>query len=82
MGRLHAPSEPEKVEGLRFALSAAASLVPSEAPELDQPRLVGVRLHPGLAEPFGHRALRSGFDDPLVKPMDSAQLRDLLAGRE
>lgn len=51
--------EAQEVEGLRFALSPAASVLPGEAPELDQPRLLGVQLQPELAQPFGHRALEA-----------------------
>ena len=52
--------EPQEVEGLRLALSPAASVVPGEAPELDQPRLVGVQLQPELDQPSPDRmVLRS-----------------------
>ena len=46
--------EPEEVEGLRFALSHAASVIAGKAPELDQPRLLRVQLQPELAQPLGH----------------------------
>src|SRR5213596_820014 len=51
--------EPEEVEGLRLALSLALSVLAGEAPELDQPRLVGVQLQPELAQPVLHRALEA-----------------------
>ena len=51
--------EAQEVEGLRLALSPAASVVAGEAPELDQPRLVRVQLQPELAQPLGHRALKA-----------------------
>ena len=51
--------EPEEVEGLRFTLSRAASVLARKAPELDQPRLLGMQLQPELAQPFGHRTLEA-----------------------
>ena len=51
--------EPKEVEGLRFALPPAASVIAREAPELDQPRLVGMQLQPELAQPVLHRALEA-----------------------
>src|SRR6218665_2921451 len=47
-----AVGEPQEVEGLRFALSSTASVVPGEAPELDQPRLLRMQLQPELLQPL------------------------------
>lgn len=58
-GLAAAMREAQEVEGLRFVLSLAASVVPGVAPELDQPRLVGVQLQPELAQPLCHRALEA-----------------------
>ena len=60
--------EPQEVEGLRFALSLAASVVPGEAPELDQPRLVGVQLQPELAQPLGDRTLKRSASSLELEP--------------
>jgi hypothetical protein len=46
-----------KVSGL--PCPSAASVLPGEAPELDQPRLLRVQLQPELAQPLGHRALEA-----------------------
>lgn len=42
--------KPKEIEGLRFPLTAAASVLGRKGPELRQPRLLGVRLQVELAE--------------------------------
>ena len=58
-GLAAAMREAQEVEGVRFALSPAASVFPGEAPELDQPRLLGMQLQPELAQPLGRRTLKA-----------------------
>jgi hypothetical protein len=60
--------EPEEVEGLRFDPSLAASVLARKAPELDQPRLLGVQLQPELAQPLGDRALTALGVVPVLEP--------------
>lgn len=50
-GRPAAMREAQEVEGLRLALSRAASVLADKALELDQPRLVRVHLQPELLQP-------------------------------
>src|SRR6202007_558113 len=51
--------EPQEVKGVWLALSPAASVVSGEAPEFDQPRLLGVQLQTELAQPVSHRSLEA-----------------------
>jgi len=46
--------EPQEVKGLRFSHSRAASVIPGEAPELDQPRLLGMQRQSKGLQPLGH----------------------------
>src|SRR6218665_4178402 len=65
-----AVGEPQEVEGLRFALSSTASVVPGEAPDLDQPRLLRMQLQPELLQPLGHFALETLGVAPELEPGD------------
>ena len=48
--RSAAMREPQEVKGLRLSHSRAASVIPGEAPELDQPRLLGMQRQSTLRE--------------------------------
>ena len=60
--------KPRKSKVCGFALSPAASVLAGEAPELDQPRLVGVQRQPELAQPLGHLAPEALGIVPVLEP--------------